>query len=67
MNALATLHWLAWHGVAAEQGVLPAIGDDADALRALAYNLGADRIVAGTYGHSRLREWFWAALTTNLS
>lgn len=58
--------WLAQHGVAAEQVALPAVGDDADALWALAQDLGADIIVAGAYGHSRLREWVLGGVTKNL-
>lgn len=59
-------HWLARHGVACEQVALPAIGDDADALWALGQDLGADLVVAGAYGHSRLREWVLGGVTKNL-
>lgn len=58
--------WLARHGVAAEQVVSPTIGDDANALWALAQDLGADLVVAGAYGHSRLREWVLGGVTKNL-
>ena len=58
--------WLARHGVVAEQVAAPAIGDDADALWVLAQDLGADLIVAGAYGHSRLREWVLGGVTKNL-
>ncbi|MEO7337321.1 MAG: universal stress protein [Caldimonas sp.] len=58
--------WLARHGVSAEQVAAPAIGNDADALWALAQDLGADLTVAGAYGHSRLREWVLGGVTKNL-
>ncbi len=58
--------WLARHGIEAEQVASPTIGDDANALWALAQDLGADLIVAGAYGHSRLREWVLGGVTKNL-
>ena len=59
-------HWLARHGVTAEQIASPAIGDDANALWSLAQDLGADLVVAGAYGHSRLREWVLGGVTKDL-
>jgi nucleotide-binding universal stress UspA family protein len=59
-------HWLGRHGVTANQVASPSAGDDADALWALAQDLGADLIVAGAYGHSRLREWVLGGVTKNL-
>ena len=59
-------HWLTRHGVVAEQVASPSVGEDADALWALAQDLGADLIVAGAYGHSRLREWVLGGVTKNL-
>lgn len=59
-------HWLARHGVAAEQVASPTIGADADALWALGQDLGADLVVAGAYGHTRLREWVLGGVTKNL-
>ncbi len=58
--------WLARHGVAAEQVASPAVDGDADTLWVLAHDLGADLIVAGAYGHSRVREWVLGGVTTNL-
>ena len=58
--------WLARHGVTADQVASPSIGDDADALWALAQDLGAGITVAGAYGHSRLREWVLGGVTKNL-
>ena len=43
-----------------------AIGDDGDALWALAQDVGADMIVAGAYGHSRRRERVLGGVTKNL-
>jgi nucleotide-binding universal stress UspA family protein len=58
--------WLGRHGVTADQVASPSIGDDAEALWALARDLGAELIVAGAYGHSRLREWVLGGVTKNL-
>jgi nucleotide-binding universal stress UspA family protein len=58
--------WLKWHGVAASCVASPSTGDDATALYALAQDRGADLIVAGAYGHSRLREWVLGGVTRDL-
>ena len=58
--------WLARHDVRAETVASAAIGDDANALWALSQDLGADLVVAGAYGHSRLREWVLGGVTKNL-
>jgi nucleotide-binding universal stress UspA family protein len=59
-------HWLARHGVAAEQVASPTVGEESQALWALAQDLGADLLVAGAYGHSRLREWVLGGVTKDL-
>ena len=59
-------HWLARHGVVAEQVASAAIGGDAESLWALSSDLGADLVVAGAYGHSRLREWVLGGVTKDL-
>jgi nucleotide-binding universal stress UspA family protein len=58
--------WLKRHGVAAFALASPSAGNDASALYALAQDQGADLIVAGAYGHSRLREWMLGGVTKDL-
>jgi nucleotide-binding universal stress UspA family protein len=58
--------WLKWHGVVAESHASPSIGDDASLLNAIAREQGADVIVAGAYGHSRMREWVLGGVTRDL-
>lgn len=40
--------------------------DDAETLVTMAQTMGADLIVAGAYGHSRLREWAFGGVTRSL-
>lgn len=58
--------WLKRHGVAAEPLVSPSTGDDAMGLATIAREQAADVIVAGAYGHSRLREWVLGGVTADL-
>ena len=58
--------WLRRHGVEAESSATPTTGDDAAGLYAIAQDLGADLIVAGAYGHSRLMEWALGGVTRDL-
>jgi len=58
--------WLARHGVTAVPRLVLAAGFDGDRLVTLAEEAGADLIVAGAYGHSRLREWVLGGVTRNL-
>ena len=58
--------WLKRHGIKAECLASPSTGDDATALYAVAQDQGADLIVAGAYGHSRLREWALGGVTRDL-
>lgn len=58
--------WLARHGVAAEALAAPASGDDASRFNAIAREQNADLVVAGAYGHSRLREWAFGGVTRDL-
>jgi nucleotide-binding universal stress UspA family protein len=70
--AAARLHvadvaaWLGRHGVAAEAAAVRADGDDAAQLDGIAQEQGADLVVAGAYGHSRLREWALGGVTRTL-
>lgn len=58
--------WFRRHGVGAEASVVPAAGDDAAQLQAVAQEQAADLIVAGAYGHSRLRERVVGGVTQDL-
>jgi nucleotide-binding universal stress UspA family protein len=58
--------WLRRHGVEAEPIATPSLGDDAAQLIAIAGDQGADVIVAGAYGHTRLREWALGGVTRDL-
>ena len=58
--------WLKRHGVVAESIASPSSIDDANVLYAIAHDRGADVIVAGAYGHSRLREWVLGGVTRDL-
>ncbi len=55
--------WLGRHGIAAEPITAASRGDDASELRAIARDERADLIVAGAFGHSRLREWVFGGVT----
>ena len=56
--------WLDRHGVAASGRVFHFPGEE-DPLEKL-WEYGADLLVAGAYGHARLREWIFGGFTQNL-
>lgn len=58
--------WLEWHGVKAEPLALVRSGEDSARLEGLAREWRADVLVAGAYGHSRLREWVLGGVTRDL-
>jgi nucleotide-binding universal stress UspA family protein len=58
--------WLKRHGIAASALTAVPTGDDAGRLNAVMQEQGADLIVAGAYGHSRLREWVLGGVTRDL-
>lgn len=58
--------WLGRHAIKAEGSALLSTGDDATALYAVGQDKGADVVVAGAYGHSRLREWVLGGVTRDL-
>ena len=58
--------WLKRQGVAAVPILLPSGEDDAARLNRVAEEQGADLVVAGAYGHSRLREWALGGVTRDL-
>jgi nucleotide-binding universal stress UspA family protein len=58
--------WLKRHGVIAEPLAVAATGEDADQLAQFVQERQADLMVAGAYGHSRLREWVLGGVTHDL-
>lgn len=59
--------YLSRHGVKARSEVLyPPEGEIGLSLSSTAFELGADLIVSGGYGHSRLREWTFGGVTRSL-
>ncbi len=55
--------WLKRHGVVAHSVAAPAAGDDATRLDGIVLEHGAGLLVAGAYGHNRLREWTLGGVT----
>ncbi len=60
------VQWLGRHGVTAEPIAAASSHEDAHQLHALALREGAGVIVAGAYGHSRMREWVLGGVTRDL-
>jgi nucleotide-binding universal stress UspA family protein len=58
--------WLASHSVAFDAHREIELADVGDQLLSRASDLGADLIVCGGYGHSRLREWVLGGVTRHL-
>ncbi len=58
--------WLKRHGIAAVPLVVQGRDEDASVIEAVAQEKSADVIVAGAYGHSRLREWAMGGVTADL-
>jgi nucleotide-binding universal stress UspA family protein len=66
-GAEATARYLAGHGIAAATHLLPGSGlSPADELLRFAEREGADLLVMGAYGHSRLREWVFGGVTRDI-
>ena len=57
--------WLKRHGISASSEAVAAKGEDSSRLSELAHEKGADLIVAGAYGHSRVREWVLGGVTND--
>jgi nucleotide-binding universal stress UspA family protein len=55
--------WLSRHGLVASGQVPDECGDAASQLDRIASDVGAGLVVAGAYGHSRLREWVLGGVT----
>jgi nucleotide-binding universal stress UspA family protein len=61
------IRYLAQHRIKAERRVeIQARGSGADQIVALAEDEGADLLVTGAYGHSRLNEWVFGGMTRDL-
>lgn len=58
--------WLGGHGIAAQTRVAPLQGNDVDTLRHALSAAECDLVVAGAFGHSRLREWMFGGVTGDL-
>ena len=58
--------WLSRHGVSAAERVSDACGETGLQLETIASEVGAGVVVAGAYGHSRLREWILGGVTQRL-
>jgi nucleotide-binding universal stress UspA family protein len=58
--------WLRRHGVIASARVSTAVEDTSAQIETLASDVNADLIVAGAYGHHRLREWVFGGVTEDL-
>jgi len=67
VHTSSVVQFLRTHGVEARRKVIAAHNENvADTLQAQAKALGADHIVAGAYGHTRLGEWFFGGVTFDL-
>ncbi|UGA41481.1 universal stress protein [Bradyrhizobium quebecense] len=61
------IRYLAHHRIKAESRVeVQAHGSGADQIIGLADDEGADLLVTGAYGHSRLNEWVFGGTTRDL-
>jgi nucleotide-binding universal stress UspA family protein len=61
------VRYLAQHRIKAESRIeIQARGSGADQIIGLAEDEGADLIVTGAYGHSRLNEWVFGGMTRDL-
>lgn len=58
--------WLHRHGVEADCFATPLTGTESAHLATIALDLKADLVVAGAFGHSRLREWAFGGVTQDL-
>jgi nucleotide-binding universal stress UspA family protein len=58
--------WLARHGVVADVMVPEATENTDERLDLIASDIGADLVVAGAYGHTRLGEWMFGGVTRDL-
>ncbi|MFZ6692501.1 universal stress protein [Undibacterium sp. SXout20W] len=60
------IEWLAIHQIKATSLVIVGDGDEAEKLKSTALEMNVDLLVAGAYGHSRLREWVIGGMTREI-
>ena len=60
------IDWLNTHGVVANPLAPAAAGDVGSVLYAIAQQHDIDVVIAGAYGHSRMREWAFGGVTKDL-
>jgi nucleotide-binding universal stress UspA family protein len=60
------ISWLASHGIFARAVPIESDGSDATGLHAAATREHCNIIVAGAYGHGRVREWIFGGVTKDL-
>lgn len=66
-SAADVVRFLMRHGVKARSDVLGIAGSNREqAIAEIAREMGADLVVAGGYGHSRIREWAFGGMTRSL-
>jgi nucleotide-binding universal stress UspA family protein len=58
--------WLSGHGIAATARAVASTADDSTDLESIAKDLDAGLLVAGAYGHSRVREWVLGGVTRDI-
>ncbi len=58
--------WLAGHGIKSTALAAPSAGDAGASLEAILRQQRADLVVAGAYGHSRMREWAFGGVTRSI-
>jgi nucleotide-binding universal stress UspA family protein len=59
--------WLRGHGIVASTVVPETTAGVTEQLEKIAADIGAGAVVAGAYGHSRLREWILSGVTRHLA
>jgi nucleotide-binding universal stress UspA family protein len=60
------VEWLKRHGVAAQSFVAASLGKDSKHLAEIGREQKTDLMVAGAYGHNRVREWMLGGVTHDL-
>ena len=60
------VEWLKRHGVGAQSRVVASLGKDSKHLAEIGREQKADLMVAGAYGHNRVREWMLGGVTRDL-
>lgn len=66
VRAKDVVTWLERHGVMAKSRIARTTGNDTEQLRTVADEENADLVVAGAYGHGRMREWVIGGVTRDL-